>query len=86
VRLEPFAWLAVIFAGPFLLVGGGLLAAGVLERQRALAAAGEGFYWITNRLPASVWQPWAHDAVYVGIAALTVVAGLAVRLRERSAA
>jgi hypothetical protein len=89
----PFAWLAVELGGPYLLIGGGLAAAGMLQRHRPLAIAGavigtvgtsEAFFWITNRLPASLWRPWAHDAIYVGVAVLMVAAGLAALHRERA--
>jgi len=49
-----------------------------------VTGTGEGFYWITNRLPASTWTPWAHDAVYAGIAALMIAAGLVALRRERA--
>jgi hypothetical protein len=45
----------------------------------------EGFFGITNRLPSSVWRDWEHPAVYVALGVLTILAGLAARLRENLA-
>jgi uncharacterized membrane protein len=83
--------IAVLFAGPFLVFGLGLLIAGIWQRNRfltvwAVLVGGigvfEGFFGITNRLPTSVARPWDHSAIYLALALATVVAGLAARLRE----
>jgi len=79
------------FMGPFLLFGAGLLLVASWQRNAILAwwavlAGGlgvlEGFFGITNRLPASAWRDWEHPAIYLAIGVLTVLAGLAARRRE----
>lgn len=79
------------FMGPFILFGPGLLLVASWQRNAMLAwwaalAGGlgvlEGFFGITNRLPASVWRDWEHPAIYLALGVLTVLAGLAARLRE----
>jgi hypothetical protein len=86
--------IAVAVAGPFLVFGLGLLVAGIWQRNRfliwwAVLAGGigvfEGFFGITNRLPASVWREWDHPAIYLALALLTVLAGLIARRRENRA-
>jgi len=83
--------IAMIFAGPFVVFGAGLLVAGIWQRNRFLAGWAvliggtgvfEGFFGITNRLPASVWRDWEHPAIYLVLAMLTVLAGLIARSRE----
>lgn len=80
--------------GPFLAFGVGLLVAGWKQRNRflmiwALAAGGigvfEGFFGITNRLPAPLWQSWEHPAIYLVIALATVLAGIVAWRRESRA-
>jgi hypothetical protein len=77
--------------GPFILFTAGLLMVASWQRNAMLAwwavlAGGlgvfEGFFGITNRLPFSVWRPWEHPAIYLALGVLTVLAGLAARLRE----
>jgi hypothetical protein len=79
------------FMGPFILFGLGLLMVASWQRNALLAwwavlAGGlgvfEGFFGITNRLPVSVWRDWEHPAIYLALGVLTVLAGLAARLRE----
>jgi uncharacterized membrane protein HdeD (DUF308 family) len=86
----PLAILALI-SGPFLAFGVGLVIIGVAERTRPIwvwgLAAGvfgviEGLYWITNRLPAGLWSPEAHDVILLVPAVLTVVAGAVAWRRE----
>jgi hypothetical protein len=83
--------IAIAYAGPFLLFGLGLLAVGIWQANRFLAwwavligglGVFEGFFGITNRLPESAWRPWQHNAIYLALALLTVLAGLAARIRE----
>jgi hypothetical protein len=86
--------IALLFAGPFLVFGLGLLVAGIWQRNSFLVwwavligATGifEGFFGITNRLPSSVWREWQHPAVYLALALLTILAGLIARTRENRA-
>jgi hypothetical protein len=81
----------LLFMGPFILFGAGLLMVATWQRNALLASwavlAGglgvfEGFFGITNRLPVSVWRTWEHPAIYLALGILTVLAGLATRLRE----
>ena len=83
--------LLLAFMGPFILFGAGLLLVASWQRNALLAwwavlAGGlgvfEGFFGITNRLPASVWRTWEHPAIYLALGVLTILAGLAARLRE----
>lgn len=83
--------LAVVYAGPFAVLGSGLLTAGVGLRNRfltiwaaAIGAIGvfEGFFGITNRLPLSLWAEWEHPAIFLALGILTVIAGLVMRVRE----
>jgi hypothetical protein len=82
------------FAGPFVVFVVGLLTAawGLRNRYLAGCAVGigalgvfEGFFGFTNRLPASLWAPWEHTAIYVVLGAATIGAGVAARLREDQA-
>lgn len=86
---------AVIIAGPYVIFGAGLLVGGAWQRNRfligwAVAVGGigvfEGFFGITNRLPASLWAAWEHPAIYLGLATATVLAGTVTWLRENRAA
>jgi hypothetical protein len=79
------------YAGPFILFGAGLLMVASWQRNPLLAwwavlAGGlgvfEGFFGITNRMPFSLWRAWEHPAIYLALGILTVLAGLAARLRE----
>lgn len=81
----------LVFMGPFILFGPGLLMVASWQRNAMLAwwaglAGGlgvfEGFFGITNRLPTSVWRSWEHPAIYLALGVLTVLVGLAARLRE----
>ena len=69
--------------GPFILFGAGLLMVASWQRNALLAwwavlAGGlgvfEGFFGITNRLPASVWRTWEHPAIYLALGILAVLA------------
>jgi hypothetical protein len=42
----------------------------------------EGFFGITNRLPLSLWAAWEHPAIFLILALMTVLAGIAAWLRE----
>ncbi len=86
--------LVLIFAGPFVIFGLGLITAGLRLGNRFLAgwamaigALGvfEGFFGITNRLPYSLWSPWEHSAIYLALGALTLLAGVLVHVRENHA-
>ena len=81
----------LVYAGPFILFGAGLLMVASWQRNALLAwwavlAGGlgvfEGFFGITNRMPFSLWRAWEHPAIYLALGILTVLAGLAARLRE----
>lgn len=81
----------LVYAGPFILFGAGLLMVASWQRNPLLAwwavlAGGlgvfEGFFGITNRMPFSLWRAWEHPAIYLALGILTVLAGLAARLRE----
>lgn len=81
----------LMFMGPFILFGLGLLMVASWQHNALLAwwavlAGGlgvfEGFFGITNRLPTSVWGAWEHSAIYLALGILTVLAGLAARRRE----
>src|SRR5450756_431969 len=74
----------LVLMGPFILFGAGLLMIASWQRNALLAwwavlAGGlgvfEGFFGITNRLPASVWRIWEHPAIYLALGILTVLAG-----------
>jgi hypothetical protein len=86
--------IAMAFAGPFVIFGLGLLVAGCWQRSRlligwALLVGGtgvfEGFFGITNRLPAAVWRQWQHPAIYLALAVATALAGLVTRWQENRA-
>lgn len=86
--------LVLIYAGPFVIFGLGLIAAGLRLGNRFLAgwavvigALGvfEGFSGITNRLPYSLWSPWDHPAIYLALGVLTLLAGVSTRVRENHA-
>jgi hypothetical protein len=81
----------LVYTGPFIIFGAGLLMVASWQRNALLAwwavlAGGlgvfEGFFGITNRLPFSVWRAWEHPAIYLALGIATVLAGLAARLRE----
>jgi hypothetical protein len=85
---------ALVYAGPFLIFGVGLLVAAVWQRNAflpvwAVVIGGigvfEGFFGITNRLPVSLWAQWEHPAIYLILALMTILAGIAAWLRENHA-
>jgi hypothetical protein len=91
VILLSIGLILLFFMGPFILFGAGLLMVASWQRNALLAwwavlAGGlgvfEGFFGITNRLPVSVWRTWEHPAIYLALGILTVLAGLAARVRE----
>ncbi|HEY2551176.1 MAG TPA: hypothetical protein VGI64_11420 [Streptosporangiaceae bacterium] len=82
---------AVIYAGPYLVFGVGLLIAAWRLPNRYLAGCAlgvgalgvfEGFFGFTNRLPFSLWASWEHTAIYLVLGAATIGAGVAARIRE----
>lgn len=89
-------WLPPFFAvfsiaGPFALLGPVLFFAGVGLSNYFLAGWAavigtlgifEGFFGITNRLPASLWAGWEHPAIFLGLGILTVVTGMVARRQE----
>lgn len=88
-------YLTMFLTGPFLIFGLGLLVTARWQRSAFLAVWAvviggigvlEGFFGITNRLPLSLWAAWEHPAIYLSLALLTVVAGIAAWLRENRAA
>jgi hypothetical protein len=83
--------MVMFLTGPFLLVGLGLLIVGLVQHRPfltgwAIFVGGigvfEGFFGITNRLPDGSWDEMWHEAIYVALAILTVLAGIVARLRE----
>lgn len=87
-------YMTTFVAGPYWIFGVGLLVTARRQRSAFLAAwavvAGgtgvlEGFYGITNRLPMSLWAEWEHPAIFLILALLTVLAGIAAWLRENRA-
>jgi hypothetical protein len=90
----PPVFVATFYAGPFLIFGVGLAVAGLKLRNFtliwwALAVGGvgvfEGFFGITNRLPAAIWAGWEHLAIYLVLGAVTFLGGAIIGLRERRA-
>jgi hypothetical protein len=86
--------LVLAYAGPFVVLGTGLLVAGVKLHNHFLTiwaavigAIGvfEGFFGITNRLPTSVWADWEHPAIYLALGILTLAAGIVMHWRENRA-
>jgi hypothetical protein len=80
--------------GPFLIFCVGLLVTARWLRSAFLAVWAiviggigvlEGFFGITNRLPLSLWADWEHPAIFLILALLTVLAGMAAWLRENRA-
>jgi hypothetical protein len=87
-------FLVLVYAGPFVVLGSGLLVAGVKLGNRFLTiwaivigAIGvfEGFFGITNRLPTSLWAGWEHPAIYLALGVLTLAAGIVMHRRENRA-
>lgn len=81
----------LMFMGPFILFGPGLLMVASWQRNSFLAwwavpigcvGVFEGFFGITNRIPGSVWRTWEHPAIYVALGLLTVLAAVVARIRE----
>jgi hypothetical protein len=81
----------LVYMGPFILFGTGLLMVASWQRNAILAwwavvvgglGVFEGFFGITNRLPLPVWRSWEHPAIYLALGVLTVLAGLAALLME----
>jgi hypothetical protein len=88
-------FVALVYTGPFLIFGVGLLVAASWQRNAFLAAWAvviggigvfEGFFGITNRLPVSLWAAWEHPAIYLILALMTVLAGIVAWLQENRAA
>lgn len=88
--LPPFFGVFFI-AGPFALLGPVLFFAGVGLSNYFLAGWAtvvgtlgifEGFFGITNRLPASLWAGWEHPAIFLGLGILTIATGMVARRLE----
>ena len=84
-------FLTMSFTGPFLIFGLVLLVTARWQRSAFLAVWAivigvigvfEGFFGITNRLPVSLWAAWEHPAIFLILALMTVLAGIAAWLRE----
>jgi hypothetical protein len=84
----------MVVTGPFLIFGVCLLVTASWQRSAFLAVWAiviggtgvlEGFFGITNRLPPSLWAAWAHPAIFLSLALLTVLAGIVAWLRENRA-
>jgi hypothetical protein len=89
------SFVTMFLTGPFLIFGIGLLATARWQRSAFLAVWAvviggtgvlEGFFGITNRLPLSLWAAWEHPAIYLLLAVLTVLAGMATWRRENRVA
>jgi len=95
ILLVLVGYLTMFLTGPFLIFGLGLLVTARWQRSAFLAVWAvviggigvlEGFFGITNRLPLSLWAAWEHPVIYLVLASLTIVAGIAAWLRENRAA
>jgi hypothetical protein len=84
-------FLTMPVTGPFLIFGVALLVTARWQRSAFLAVWAiviggigtfEGFFGITNRLPLSMWAGWEHPAIFLILALVTVLAGIAAWLRE----
>jgi hypothetical protein len=91
VTLSVVGLVLLVYTGPFIIFGLGLLIVAAWQRNAVLAwwavlAGGlgvfEGFFGITNRLPTWAWRIWEHQAIYLALGILTILAGLAARSRE----
>jgi hypothetical protein len=89
------SFVTMFVTGPFLIFGIGLLVTARWQRSAFLAVWAvviggigvlEGFFGITNRLPLSLWAAWEHPVLYLILALLTVLAGMAAWRRENRAA
>jgi hypothetical protein len=84
-------FLTILVTGPFLIFSLALLVTARWQRSAFLAVWAiviggigvfEGFFGITNRLPLSLWAAWEHPAIFLMLALMTVLAGIAAWLRE----
>ena len=84
-------FLTILVTGPFLIFSLALLVTARWQRSAFLAVWAiviggigvfEGFFGITNRLPVSLWAAWEHPAIFLILALMTVLAGIAAWLRE----
>jgi hypothetical protein len=88
------SFVTMFLTGPFLIFGICLLVTARWQRSAFLAVWAvviggigvlEGFFGITNRLPMSLWAAWEHPVIFLILALLTVLAGIAAWLRENRA-
>jgi hypothetical protein len=88
-------YVTMFLTGPFPLFSLALLVTARWQRSAFLAVWAvvvggigvlEGFFGITNRLPLSLWAEWEHPVIYLGLALLTILAGIVAWLRENRAA
>jgi hypothetical protein len=88
------SFVTMILTGPYLIFGIGLLVTARWVRSAFLAVWAvviggigvlEGFFGITNRFPLSLWAEWEHPVIFLILALLTVIAGIAAWLRENRA-
>lgn len=88
------SFVTILLTGPYLIFGIGLLVTARWLRSAFLAVWAvviggigvlEGFFGITNRLPLSLWAAWEHPVIYLILALLTVLAGIAAWLQENRA-
>ncbi len=88
------SFVTMMLTGPYLIFGIGLLVTARWLRSAFLAVWAvviggigvlEGFFGITNRIPLSLWAAWEHPGIYLILALLTVIAGIAAWLRENRA-
>jgi hypothetical protein len=90
VNLPPL-FVALVYAGPFIVFALGLITVGIKLRNRTLISWGavvggigifEGFFGITNRLSSSLWADWEHPVIYLLLGVVTFVGGIVVGWRE----
>jgi hypothetical protein len=92
-NLPPF-FIALAYAGPFIVFALGLVTVGIRLRNRRLGSWGivvggigvfEGFFGITNRLSVSLWAGWEHPLIYLLLGIMTLLGGIVASRRENSA-
>jgi hypothetical protein len=92
-NLPPF-FVALVYAGPFIVFALGLIAVGFKLPNRMLISWGtvvggigvfEGFFGITNRLSPALWAGWEHPMIYLLLGIVTLLAAIVVSWWENPA-